>query len=43
MIKYFAAKMLSEISKTVAKESEFIELVELENRLWAEESYSYQI
>ena len=34
MSKYFAAKMLSEISKTVAKEPAFIEMMERENRLW---------
>jgi hypothetical protein len=36
MSKYFAAKMLSEISKSVAKEPAFIEMMERENRLWAE-------
>jgi len=37
MSKYFAAKMLSEISKAVAEEPAFIEMMERENRLWAEE------
>jgi hypothetical protein len=36
MSKYFAAKMLSEISKSVAKEPVFVEMMEQENRLWAE-------
>ena len=36
MSKYFAAKMLSEVSKSVAKESAFIEMMERENLLWAE-------
>lgn len=36
MSKYFAAKMLSEISKSVAKEPAFIEMMERENLLWAE-------
>jgi hypothetical protein len=36
MSKYFAAKMLSEVSKSVAKEPAFIEMMEWENRLWAE-------
>jgi hypothetical protein len=43
MSKYFAAKMLSELSKSVAKEPAFIEMMERENLLWTEESYSYQI
>jgi hypothetical protein len=40
---YFAAKMLSEISKSVAEEPAFIEMMDRENLLWAEENYSYQI
>jgi hypothetical protein len=36
MSKYFAAKMLSKILKSVAKEPAFIEMMERENRLWAE-------
>jgi hypothetical protein len=36
MSKYFAAKMLSETSKSVAKEPAFIEMMERENLLWAE-------
>lgn len=43
MSKYFAAKMLSEISKSVAKEPAFIEMIEREKQLWVLESYSYQI
>jgi hypothetical protein len=39
----FCRKMLSELSKSVAKEPAFIELMEGENLLWAEDSYSYQI
>jgi hypothetical protein len=35
--------MLSELSTSVAKEPAFIELMEEENLLWAEDSYSYQI
>jgi hypothetical protein len=38
MSKYIAAKMLSELSKSVAKEPAFIEMMERENRLWAESS-----
>ena len=38
MSKYFAAKMLSEISKSVATEPAFIEMMERENLLWAEDS-----
>ena len=34
--KYFAAKTLSETSKSVAKEPAFIEMMERENQLWAE-------
>jgi hypothetical protein len=37
MSKYFAAKMLSETTKSVAKEPAFIEMMERENRLWEEE------
>ena len=37
MSKYFAAKLLSKVSKSVANESKFIELMERENRLWAQE------
>ena len=36
MSKYFAAKMLSEVSKSIAKEPAFIEIMERENQLWAE-------
>jgi hypothetical protein len=36
MSKYFAAKMLSELSKSVAKEPAFIEMMGRENQLWAE-------
>jgi hypothetical protein len=36
MSKYFAAKMLSETSKSVAKEPAFIEMMEREIHLWAE-------
>ena len=36
MSKYLAAKRLSEISKSVAKEPAFIEMMERENRSWAE-------
>jgi hypothetical protein len=36
MSKYFAAKMLSEITKASAKGSAFIEMMKRENRLWAE-------
>jgi hypothetical protein len=36
MSKYFAAKMLLEVSKSVAKEPAFIEMMERENQLWAE-------
>jgi hypothetical protein len=36
MSKYFAAKMLSEISKSIATEPAFIEMMERENQLWAE-------
>ena len=36
MSKYFAAKMLSEVSKSVAKEPAFIKMMERENLLWAE-------
>jgi hypothetical protein len=36
MSKYFAAKMLSEVSKSVGKEPAFIEMMERENQLWAE-------
>jgi hypothetical protein len=43
MSKYFAAKMLSETSKSVAKEPAFVEMMERENQLWAEDRYSYQI
>jgi hypothetical protein len=43
MSKYFAAKMLSDISKSVAREPAFIELIERESQLWAEDSCSYQI
>jgi hypothetical protein len=43
MSRYFAAKMLSELSKSVAKEPAFIEMMERENLVWAEDSYSYQI
>jgi hypothetical protein len=41
--KYFAAKMLSEVSKSVAEEPAFIAMMERENQLWVEDSYSYQI
>jgi hypothetical protein len=37
MSKYFAAKMFSEITKSVAKEPAFIAIMERENRLWAGE------
>ncbi len=40
MSKYFAAKMLTEISKSVAQEPEFIEMMEGENQLGTEDSYS---
>jgi hypothetical protein len=36
MSKYFAAKMLSESIKAVTQEPAFIEMMERENRLWAE-------
>jgi hypothetical protein len=35
--------MLSETSELVAKEPAFIEMMERENLLWAEENYPYQI
>lgn len=35
MSKYFAAKMLSEVSKSAAEEPAFIEMMERENQVWA--------
>lgn len=43
MHKYVAAKILSEVLKTVAKEPALIEMMQRENQLWGEDSYSYQI
>ncbi len=43
MSKYFAAKMLSEVSTSVAREPAFVEMMEREKQLWVEDSYSYQI
>jgi len=43
MSKYFAAEMLSKLSKSAAKEPAFIEMMERKNLLWAEDSYSAQI
>jgi hypothetical protein len=43
MSTYFAAKLLAEITNSVAKEPVFIEMMERENLLWSEDSYSYQI
>jgi hypothetical protein len=43
MSKYFAAKMLSEVSKPVAKEPAFVAMMEREKQLWGEDGSSYQI